>query len=295
MSKQDEVLLESAVKSQHETIMQGGKIEEFAEALGRFCRVEGWKKLKDENATPFRSLRHYIEAKPPFGAGYPGKVGLEKIEAYLSLTPRVKDFFQHCHANCLYDMAKEEGVSPLVVSKREWNDVMGAKLAKAIEVNPKEVYEEKAAAYLENKERVKPASREKSESAPVRMSYRRNYPYAFAKKIKEIFSPDDLELLKVALRENHLSELVEFERSFNKALSAFLKSKTETGWGAGEVKAPEQYQKRTPRIEHSKWVDGEAGGNNLLSLCDEDGELVVVRMNATNGVDALSFKKQTSS
>ena len=48
MSNQDEVLPDNAVNSQHQTIMQGGKIEEFADALGRFCRVEGWKKLKDE-------------------------------------------------------------------------------------------------------------------------------------------------------------------------------------------------------------------------------------------------------
>ena len=89
MNNQDEILDESAVDTQHQTIMQGGKIEEFADALGRFCRVEGWKKLKDENGEPFRSLRHYIEAKPPFGAGYSGKAGMDKIcLLYTSPSPR---------------------------------------------------------------------------------------------------------------------------------------------------------------------------------------------------------------
>jgi len=140
MNKQDDVLGDNTVDSQHQTIMQGGKIEEFAEALGRFCRVEGWKKLKDENGEAFRSLRHYVEAKPPFGAGYSGKAGMDKIEAYLSLSPRIKDYFQHCHASCLSEMAKEQGVSPTVVSKNEWDDTKGARLAKSIEENPEEIY-----------------------------------------------------------------------------------------------------------------------------------------------------------
>jgi len=82
MSDQNQVSQqEVAVSSQHQTIMEGGKIEEFADALGRFCRVEGWKKLKDENGEPFRSLRHYVEAKPPFGAGYAGKAHKSKALA----------------------------------------------------------------------------------------------------------------------------------------------------------------------------------------------------------------------
>ena len=50
MNKQNDAIDEGGVDSQHQTIMQGGKIEEFADALGRFCRVEGWKKLKDEKS-----------------------------------------------------------------------------------------------------------------------------------------------------------------------------------------------------------------------------------------------------
>ena len=67
---------ENTVETQHEMIKQGGQIEKFAEAMAQFCKVEGWKKLNNENGIAFKSLRHYIEAKPPFGAGYPGKSGM---------------------------------------------------------------------------------------------------------------------------------------------------------------------------------------------------------------------------
>jgi len=212
MNEEDNVVQEGAIDSEHQTIMQGGKIEEFANALGRFCRAEGWKKLKDENGEPFRSLRHYVEAKPPFGAGYAGKAGMEKIEAYLSLNPRIKDFFQHCHANCLSDMAQEQGVSPAAVSKKEWDDVMGARLAKVIEVNPESAYEEKAAAYVEDKERVKPEPRQVDEYSPIRMSYRPSYTYSFAQKLKEKVSTDEISLLIEALQSSELDEQVEFEK-----------------------------------------------------------------------------------
>ena len=289
MSKQEEVLPDNAVNSQHQTIMQGGKIEEFADALGRFCRVEGWKKLNDENGEPFRSLRHYVEAKPPFGAGYSGKAGMDKIEAYLSLNPRVKDYFQHCHANCLSDMAQEQGVSPAAVSKKEFNDVRGARLAKVIEENPKEAYEEKAAAYVEDKERVKPAPRPINEYSPIRMSYRPTYTYAFAKKIKDSLASADLALLIEAINSPELNEQVEFEKFYNLALTALNRAKSDAGWGPSAVKAPEELQEREPNITLSKWLDVEEGNSSQLSLCDDSGELVVVEMSKAGGVKNLSF------
>lgn len=289
MSKQDDVLSEDAVDSQHQTIMQGGKIEEFADALGRFCRVEGWKKLKDESGESFRSLRHYVEAKPPFGAGYSGKAGMDKIEAYLSLNPRVKDYFQHCHANCLSDMAQEQGVSPAAVSKKEFNDVRGARLATAIEENPKEVYEEKAAAYVEDKERVKPAPRPINEYSPIRMSYRPTYTYSFAQKLKESLSSEDLALLIEAINSPELGERVEFEKFYNLALTAFNRAKSESGWGPSAVIAPEGLQDRTPKITLSTLIEAPEGNSNQLSLCDDSGELVTVEMSKAGGVKGLTF------
>lgn len=289
MNKQDEISQDGTVDSQHQTIMQGGKIEEFADALGRFCRVEGWKKLKDENGESFRSLRHYVEAKPPFGAGYSGKAGMEKIEAYLSLNPRVKDFFQHCHASCLSDMAQEEGVSPSVVSKREWNDVKGARLAKIIESNPEEIYIEKAAAYIEDKERVKPAPRISNEYSPIRMSFRPTYIYSFAEKLKENISSEDLALLISALGSAELGEFVEFEKYYNIALSALNRAKSESGWGTSSLKAPEEYQGRIPDVQLSKWLEDEASGNSQLLLSDESGAVVTVVMSKAGSVKDLSF------
>ena len=289
MSQQGEVSREGAVSSQHQTIMEGGKIEEFADALGQFCRVEGWKKLKDEAGEPFKSLRHYVEAKPPFGAGYSGKAGMEKIEAYLSLNPRVKDYFQHCHANCLSELAQEQGVSPSVVSKREWNDVMGARLAKAIEANPEEIYTEKAAAYVEDKERIKPKPRPINEYSPIRMSYRPTYTYAFAQKIKESLSPEDLAHLLDALKTDDLNELIEFEKYFNLALTALNRAKSESGWGAGSIVAPESIQAREPNIQLSKWLDAQEGVHNHLSLSDEAGKIVIVEMSKAGAVKNLDF------
>lgn len=292
MTKQEDVLLESAVKSQHETIMQGGKIEQFAEAMGRFCRVEGWKKLKDEDGLKYKSLRHYIEAKPPFGAGYAGKEGMGKIEAYLSLSPVIKDYFQHCHANCLFEMAKEEGVSPNVVAKREWNDVMGAKLARDIQENPEQIYMEKAAAYIEGRERVKQRTKAPDPTSSVRLSYKPNYPVALAKKLKEILSPKDIAGLMVALSDDNLEEDVEFERRFNLALNAFNKSVTENGWGVGGIKAPEELVQKEPLINYSEYIEGEKEGKNLISLRDETTDIVIVRFSATGGgVEALSFER----
>ena len=288
MSEQDEKSQEGAVNSQHQTIMQGGKIEEFADALGRFCRVEGWKKLKDENGESFRTLRHYVEAKPPFGAGYSGKAGMEKIEAYLSLNPRVKDFFQHCHASCLSELAQEEGVSPAVVSKREWDDVKGARLAKIIEANPEEVYIEKAAAYIEDKERVKPAPRPTDEYSPIRMSYRPTHTYSFAQKLKDSVSEEDLGVLIDALKSPDLGELIEFEKYYNIGLSAFNRAKSDSGWGSSSLKAPEEYRDRMPKIKLSKWLDDKEG-NSQLSLCDESGQIVTVGMSKAGSVKGLSF------
>lgn len=289
MSKEDEILPEGTVDSEHQTIMQGGKIEEFADALGRFCRVEGWKKLKDENGESFRSLRHYVEAKPPFGAGYSGKSGMQKIEAYLSLNPRVKDYFQHCHANCLSDMAQEQGITPSAVSKKEWNDVRGARLAKVIESNPEEAYEEKAAAYIEDKERVKPQPKPSNEYAPIRMSYRPSHTYSFAQKIKESVSSDDLALLIDALNVTELDELVEFEKYFNIGLSAFNRAKSESGWSTSAVKAPETHQDRTPKIQLSKWLENEEDSSTQLCLRDETGDVVLIDMSKSGVVKGLSF------
>jgi hypothetical protein len=289
MSQQDEISQQSGIDSQHQTIMQGGKIEEFADALGRFCRIEGWKKLKDENGDSFRSLRHYVEAKPPFGAGYSGKAGMEKIEAYLSLNPRVKDFFQHCHANCLSDMAQEQGVSPTAVSKKEFNDVKGARLAKVIESNPEEAYEEKAAAYLEDKERVKPAPRPINEYSPIRMSYRPTYTYAFAQKLKESITSADLTLLIEALNSADLDSLVEFEKYYNLALSAFNRAKSESGWGHAGLKAPTEHEHRIPDIKLSTWLERKEGIATQFSLCDESGSILVVEMSKAGSVKGLSF------
>jgi hypothetical protein len=289
MSQQHEISPESGVDSQHQTIMQGGKIEEFADALGRFCRVEGWKKLKDENGDSFRSLRHYVEAKPPFGAGYSGKAGMEKIEAYLSLNPRVKDFFQHCHANCLSDMAQEQGVSPAAVSKKEFNDVKGARLARVIESNPEEAYEEKAAAYVEDKERIKPAPRLLNEYSPIRMSYRPTYTYAFAEKLKESITSADLALLIEALSSTDLDDLVEFEKYYNLALTAFNRAKSESGWGPAALKAPKEHEHRAPDIKLSKWLEDDKGDSTQFSLRDESGAIVIIEMSKAGGVKSLSF------
>ena len=290
MTKQEDVLLESAVKSQHQTIMEGGKIEEFAEALGRFCRVQGWKKLKDEQGNQFQSLRHYIEAKPPFGAGYPGKEGMEKIEAYLSLQPAIKDYFQHCHANCIFELAEEKGVNPSVFSKKEWDDVKGARLAKMIQEAPEQAYQEKAMAYLESKDRVKPKPKEVDALSPVRLSYRPGFPCAFSQKLREHMSMQDIEHFIHAFSAENLNDLVEFERKFHIALNAFHKSKEPNGWGIGEIKAPKQLIGREPLIEHSCYVDTESEGKTLLSLRDISGEIVVVRLGRAS-VNALSFAK----
>jgi hypothetical protein len=289
MNTKEDALTEGAVDSQHQTIMQGGKIEEFADALGQFCRLEGWKKLKDENGEVFRSLRHYVEATPPFGAGYSGKAGMEKIEAYLSLSPRIKDYFQHCHANCLTELAQEQGLTPAVVSKKEWNDVMGARLARVIESAPQEAYEEKAAAYVEDKERVKPAPKSINEYSPIRMNYRPTYTYSFAQKLKQNVSSEDLAFLVEALSCEGLDELVEFEKYYNLALSAFNRAKSESGWGPSKLKAPQKYQDRIPKIKLSKWLEGEDDRSNRFCLADDAGEIVVAEMSKAGGVKGLSF------
>jgi len=256
-----------------------------------FCKVEGWKKLNDEGGAPFKSLRHYIEAKPPFGAGYPGKAGMEKIEAYLSLSPVIKDYFQHCHANCLFEMAKEEGVSPSVVAKREWDDVKGASLARAIQENPEEIYIEKAAAYVEGKERSKPKPRAVSGPVPIRLSATPKQPFALAKKIKESFDREFIKNMLIGLNADNLDEMIEFEAKFSLALSAFNRSKKPEGWGTKNVKSPESLLKREPTIEKSELIGDEEGDGKVLSLKDDEGKIAIVRFRGT-GVGAISFAEK---
>jgi len=276
------------IKTQHEMIKQGGQIEKFADAMALFCKVEGWKKLNDSDGNPFKSLRHYIEAKPPYGAGYPGKSGMEKIEAYLSLSPAIKDYFQHCHANCLFEMAKEEGVSASVVAKREWNDVKGASLARAIQENPEEIYLEKAAAYVEGKERIKARPRTITASAPIRMSATPNQPYTLVKKLKESFSQEFIKSLLNGFNLESIDEMIELEQKFGLALAAFEKSKQTDGWGSKNISAPESLRKRKPVLEKSEFIGDESEGKNILSLKDNEGKIAIVRFRGT-GVSSLSF------
>ena len=276
------------IKTQHEMIKQGGQIEKFADAMALFCKVEGWKKLNDSDGNPFKSLRHYIEAKPPYGAGYPGKSGMEKIEAYLSLSPAIKDYFQHCHANCLFEMAKEEGVSASVVAKREWNDVKGASLARAIQENPEEIYLEKAAAYVEGKERIKARPRTITASAPIRMSATPNQPYTLVKKLKENFSQEFIKSLLNGFNLESIDEMIELEQKFGLALAAFEKSKQTDGWGSKNISAPESLRKRKPVLEKSEFIGDESEGKNILSLKDNEGKIAIVRFRGT-GVSSLSF------
>jgi len=279
------------IKTQHEMIKQGGQIEKFADAMALFCKVEGWKKLNDSEGNSFKSLRHYIEAEPPYGAGYPGKSGMEKIEAYLSLSPVIKDYFQHCHANCLFEMAKEEGVSASVVAKREWNDVKGASLARAIQENPEEIYLEKAAAYVEGKERTKAKPRTITASAPIRLSVTPNQPYTLVKKIKDSFNREFIESMLNGFKLESLSEMIELEQKFSLALIAFEKSKQTDGWGSKNITAPESLRNRKPVLEKSEFIGDESEGKNILSLKDNDGKIVIVRFKG-NGVSGLSFENK---
>lgn len=286
MTQQD-----NAINNQHEMIKQGGQIEKFAEAMAQFCKAEGWKKLNDENGNAFKTLRHYIEAQPPFGAGYPGKSGMEKIEAYLSLSPVIKDYFQHCHANCLFEMAKDEGISPNVLAKREFDDVKGASLARAIQENPEEIYLEKAAAYVEGKERVKAKPRVSPAAAPIRLSATSAQPYTLVKKMKESFSNDFIKSFLNGFSIDSLDEMIELEKKFALALAAFNKSKLPDGWGTKNVKAPASLMKREPVLEKSNFIGDENEENNVISLKDEEGKIVIVRFRGT-GVSALSFDEK---
>ncbi len=279
---------EETVESQHEMIKQGGQIEKFAEAMAQFCKIEGWKKLNDESGANFKSLRHYIEAKPPFGAGYPGKAGMEKIEAYLSLNPSIKDYFQHCHASCLFEMAKEEGLSPSVVAKREWSDVKGASLARAIQENPEEIYLEKAAAYVEGKEKAKPRPRTVRSATAIRLSATPEQPYTLAKKIRDNFDRDFIKSLLNGFNTDTLDEMIELEKKFALAVAAFNKSREADGWGSKNIKAPESLKNRVPIIEKSSFIGDENEANNVLSLKDNDGKIVIARFRGT-GVSGLSF------
>ncbi|MCW8933261.1 MAG: hypothetical protein OQK98_00920 [Gammaproteobacteria bacterium] len=286
MTQQD-----NTINNQHEMIKQGGQIEKFAEAMAQFCKAEGWKKLNDESGNPFKTLRHYIEAEPPFGAGYPGKSGMEKIEAYLSLSPVIKDYFQHCHANCLFEMAKDEGISPNVLAKREFDDVKGASLARAIQENPEEIYLEKAAAYVEGKERVKAKPRITPAAAPIRLSATAGQPYTLVKKMKESFSNDFIKSFLNGFSLDSLDEMIELEKKFALALAAFNKSKQADGWGTKNVKAPASLIKREPVLEKSSFIGDESEENNVISLKDDEGKIVIVRFRGT-GVGALSFDEK---
>jgi len=282
---------DNVINNQHEMIKQGGQIEKFADAMAQFCKAEGWKKLNDESGNAFKTLRHYIEAEPPFGAGYPGKSGMEKIEAYLSLSPVIKDYFQHCHANCLFEMAKDEGISPNVLAKREFDDVKGASLARAIQENPEEIYLEKAAAYVEGKERVKAKPRVTPAAAPIRLSATPAQPYTLVKKMKESFSNDFIKSFLNGFSIDSLDEMIELEKKFALALAAFNKSKQADGWGTKNIKAPASLMKREPVLEKSNFIGDESEENNLISLKDEEGKIVIVRFRGT-GVSTLSFDEK---
>ena len=282
---------ENSVETQHEMIKQGGQIEQFAEAMAQFCKVEGWKKLNDESGEAFKTLRHYIEAEPPFGAGYPGKSGMEKIEAYLSLTPVIKDYFQHCHANCLFEMAQNEGVSPNVVAKREWDDVKGASLARAIQENPEEIYLEKAAAYVEGKERAKPKPRPKSADAPIRLSASAKLPVALANKIKDNFDHQFVANLIAGLKAESIDEMLELESRFSLAADVLEASKQPDGWGKKSIKAPASLKQRTPLISKSNFIGDETEDEKVLSLKDDEGKIAIVRFRGA-GVIAISFAEK---
>jgi len=286
MTQQD-----NSINNQHEMIKQGGQIEKFAEAMAQFCKAEGWKKLNDESGNAFKTLRHYIEAEPPFGAGYPGKSGMEKIEAYLSLSPVIKDYFQHCHANCLFEMAKDEGISPNVLAKREFDDVKGASLARAIQENPEEIYLEKAAAYVEGKERVKAKPRVTTTATAIRLSATPAQPYTLVKKIKDSFSDDFIKSFLNGFSIDSLDDMLELEKKFALALAAFNKSKQADGWGTKNIKAPASLMKREPVLEKSNFIGDENEEKNVLSLKDDQGKIVIVRFFGT-GVGTLSFDEK---
>ncbi len=290
MSKKQSPETNTTIQSQHEKIKQGGQIEEFAEAMAQFCKVEGWKKLNDEEGNPFKSLRHYIEASPPFGAGYPGKSGLERIEAYLSLTPVIKNYFQHCHANCLFEMAKDEGVTPTAVAKREWNDSKGARLAKAIQDNPEEIYLEKAAPYIEGREPTKPPPRKKTieKCASLRVNITEQQPYVLAKRIIETFNDDFIKTLIDALGNENIDDFVDLESRYNLAALAFKQSKTDDGWGINNITSPPQLKDREPLLEFSTFNDDENKDNRILSLRDKNGLIADVKFKG-NKIDILSF------
>ena len=101
------------------------------------------------------------------------------------------------------------------------------------------------------------------------MSYRPTHIYSFAQKLKESVSEEDLAILMDALKSEKLDEQVEFEKYYNIALAAFNRSKSDTGWSASAVKAPEAFEDKTPKINHSKWLSEDEDGNEQLALNDE--------------------------
>jgi len=182
-----------------------------------------------------------------------------------------------------------QAVSPTVVSKNEWDDTKGARLAKSIEENPEEIYLVKAAAYIEDKERVKPTPKQVSEYSPIRMSYRATHTYSFAKKLKDSASDEDVELLIEALKSSELDELIEFEKYYNIALAAFNRTKSDSGWGTSAIKAPDELHEKKPKIQLSKWLESDDDIDRKLSLCDESGSISVVEMSKTGTVKGISF------
>ena len=121
------------------------------------------------------------------------------------------------------------------------------------------------------------------------MSYRPSYTYAFAKKLKESVSSEDLAFLLKALKEDDLEERVEFEKFFNIGLTAFNRSKGESGWGNSSVKAPEEVRERTPNIELTNWLEDDEDGRSRLALCDESGTIATITMTKAGSVKELSF------
>jgi len=122
------------------------------------------------------------------------------------------------------------------------------------------------------------------------MSYRKTHMYSFVKKIKENLPEEEIAFLMEAIKTDELDEMVEFEKYFNIALSAFNRAKSDIGWGQNALKAPPEQEDKTPMIQKSKWLETQEDIDKKLSLGDESGDIVVVEMSKTGTVKGLLFQ-----